>query len=89
VLCNRASADPEGRPWSERKAPVWWDAEARGRTGHDVPDFMADGPPSYGPPRDATGVDEISRTHPFVMQADGKAWLFAPAGLAGGPLPAH
>ena len=23
------------------------------------------------------------------MQADGKAWLFAPAGLVDGPLPAH
>ncbi len=27
VLYNRASADPEGRPWSERKALVWWDPE--------------------------------------------------------------
>ena len=27
VLYNRASADPQGRPWSERKALVWWDAE--------------------------------------------------------------
>src|SRR5690606_21482450 len=27
ILYNRASADPEGRPWSERKAYVWWDAE--------------------------------------------------------------
>ena len=26
VLYNRASADPEGRPWSERKKLVWWDA---------------------------------------------------------------
>ena len=27
MLYNRASADPEGRPWSERKAYVWWDPE--------------------------------------------------------------
>jgi formate dehydrogenase major subunit len=26
---------------------------------------------------------------PFIMQADGKAWLFAPGGLADGPLPTH
>ena len=26
VLYNRASADPQGRPWSERKKLVWWDA---------------------------------------------------------------
>src|SRR5581483_7144357 len=24
-LYNRASADPDGKPWSERKALVWWD----------------------------------------------------------------
>ena len=28
ILYNRASADPEGRPWSERKAYVWWDEDA-------------------------------------------------------------
>ena len=25
MLYNRASADPEGKPWSERKKYVWWD----------------------------------------------------------------
>jgi formate dehydrogenase major subunit len=89
VLYNRASADPEGRPWSERKALVWWDAEQGRWTGHDVPDFIADRPPSYRPPEGATGVDAISGTDPFIMQADGKGWLFAPAGLVDGPLPAH
>jgi formate dehydrogenase major subunit len=89
VLYNRASADPEGRPWSERKALVWWD-EKQGRwTGHDVPDYIAGRPPSYRPPEGATGVDAISGTDPFIMQADGKAWLFAPAGLVDGPLPTH
>ena len=37
----------------------------------------------------ATGVAAISGVDPFIMQADGKAWLFAPAGLVDGPLPAH
>jgi formate dehydrogenase major subunit len=89
VLYNRASADPEGRPWSERKALVWWDAEQGRWTGHDVPDFIADRPPSYRPSAGATGVDAISGIDPFIMQADGKGWLFAPAGLVDGPLPAH
>jgi formate dehydrogenase major subunit len=25
IIYNRASADPEGRPWSERKRYTWWD----------------------------------------------------------------
>ncbi len=89
VLYNRASADPEGRPWSERKALVWWDEEKGQWTGHDIADFVADRPPSYRPPPGATGVAAISGIDPFILQADGKAWLFAPAGLADGPLPAH
>jgi formate dehydrogenase major subunit len=89
ILYNRASADPEGRPWSERKALVWWNAEDGRWVGHDVPDFVADRPPSYRPPEGATGVAAISGIDPFIMQADGKAWLFAPAGLTDGPLPAH
>ncbi len=89
VLYNRASADPDGNPWSARKALVWWDAEAGRWTGHDVPDFIADRPPDYRPPAGATGVAAISGIDPFIMQADGKAWLFTPAGLVDGPLPTH
>ncbi len=89
VLYNRASADPEGKPWSERKALVWWDQGQQQWTGHDVPDFIADRPPSYRPPAEAQGTAAISGIDPFIMQADGKAWLFAPAGLVDGPLPAH
>jgi formate dehydrogenase major subunit len=54
-----------------------------------VPDFVADRPPSYRPPAGAIGVDAISGSDSFIMQADGKAWLFAPAGLVDGPLPTH
>ena len=89
VLYNRASADPDGKPWSERKALVWWDAEQGKWAGHDIADFVADRPPSYRPPEGATGVAAISGTDAFIMQADGKAWLFAPAGCVDGPLPAH
>jgi len=89
ILYNRASADPDGKPWSERKAYVWWDPEAGRWIGHDVPDFPATRPPSYRPPEGATGVDAISGIDAFIMQNDGKAWLYAPAGLADGPLPTH
>ncbi|NYI04878.1 formate dehydrogenase [Allostreptomyces psammosilenae] len=89
VLYNRASADPRGRPWSDRKALVWWDAERREWTGHDVPDFPAGRPPDHRPPDGARGVDAIGGTDAFVMQSDGKGWLYAPAGLVDGPLPTH
>ncbi len=89
VLYNRASADTDGKPWSKRKELVWWDEEQGKWAGHDVPDFVADRPPSYRPPAGARGVAALSGIDPFIMQADGKAWLFAPAGLVDGPLPAH
>ncbi len=89
MLYNRASADPQGRPWSKRKELVWWDPERQKWTGHDVPDFEEDKPPDYVPPDGAEGPDAIAGDHPFIMQADGRGWLFAPAGLQDGPLPAH
>ncbi len=89
ILYNRASADPDGKPWSERKRYVWWDAEQGRWTGADVPDFEPDKPPDYLPPDGARAQDALAGADPFVMQTDGKAWLFAPAGLADGPLPAH
>lgn len=89
ILYNRASADPEGRPWSERKAYVWWDEEQGRWTGHDVPDFPPTKRPDYRPPEGATAGDAIAGDEPFIMQSDGKAWLYAPAGLVDGPLPSH
>lgn len=89
ILYNRASADPEGRPWSERKALVWWDPERGEWTGHDVPDFQKDKAPDHVPPEGATGPQALSGTDPFIMQADGKGWLYVPSGLTDGPLPAH
>jgi formate dehydrogenase major subunit len=89
LLYNRASADPQGRPWSERKRWVWWDAEQARWTGYDVPDFPADKPPDYVPPPGATGIDAHRGDAPFIMLADGKGALFAAAGLRDGPLPTH
>jgi formate dehydrogenase major subunit len=87
ILYNRASADPAGNPWSERKKYIWWDGEKW--TGLDVPDFEETKPPDYVPPDDAKAEQAIAGDHPFIMQADGRSWLFVPQGLEDGPLPAH
>jgi formate dehydrogenase major subunit len=89
ILYNRASAAPDGTPWSERKRYLWWDAEAGTWAGPDVADFIADRAPDHVPEDGATGPDAIGGQDPFIMQTDGKGWLFAPSGLADGPLPAH
>jgi formate dehydrogenase major subunit len=89
LIYNRASADPAGRPWSERKAYIWWDEESGKWTGHDSPDFKQTMRPDYVPGEDAAAEDALCGDDPFVMQADGRSWLFAPAGLRDGPLPTH
>jgi formate dehydrogenase major subunit len=89
VLYNRASADPAGQPWSEAKRLIVWDAEARRWTGGDVPDFPLGKPPDAAADPNGRGVDGHSGADPFLMQADGRGWLFAPRGLKDGPLPTH
>jgi formate dehydrogenase major subunit len=89
VLYNRASADPAGKPWSERKRLVWWDEHEGRWTGHDVPDFKADMAPDHVPEKGARAEDALRGDQPFIMQEDGRGWLFAPSGLADGPLPTH
>ena len=89
ILYNRASADPDGKPWSERKKYVWWDEEEGKWTGYDVPDFPVNKAPDYRAPDDAEGMDAISGDDPFIMMADGRAWLYSPSGLLDGPMPTH
>ena len=93
ILYNRASADPEGHPWSERKQLIWWDASANdGKgawVGHDVPDFEMNKAPTADAQEKGEGMDALSGSDPFIMQADGRGWLFAPQALKDGPLPTH
>jgi len=89
IIYNRVSADPQGRPWSERKKYVWWDEAQAKWTGLDVPDFPETKPPGYRPPPGATGMEAHSGTDAFILKGDGVGWLYVPEGLVDGPLPTH
>jgi formate dehydrogenase major subunit len=89
ILYNRASARPDGKPWSERKALVWWDADQKKWTGHDTPDFTQDKAPDYRPEKGAKGDDAIAGDKPFIMHPDGVGWIWVSSGLKDGPLPTH
>jgi len=89
ILYNRASARPDGQPWSEAKKWIWWDEEQGQWTGYDVPDFAATKAPDTPADPNGIGLDAHSGTDPFIMKADGKGWLFAPTGMVDGPLPTH
>ena len=89
ILYNRASARPDGKPWSERKALVWWDEGKREWVGHDVADFTRGKAPDYKPGADRGGDEAIAGDAPFIMHPDGLGWLWVPSGLNDGPLPTH
>jgi formate dehydrogenase major subunit len=89
ILYNRASARPDGKPWSERKKLVWWDENNREWVGEDVPDFKKDTPPDYRPEQNAEGMKAIGGDKPFIMHPDGVGWLWVSSGLKDGPLPTH
>jgi formate dehydrogenase-N alpha subunit len=74
ILYNRASADPQGKPWSERKSYVYWDGSKW--TGADVPD--------YGPT-----IAPDKNVGPFIMNPEGVSRLFARKLMAEGPFPEH
>ena len=54
-----------------------------------MPDFTVTKAPTVPADDNGVGLAWHSGTDPFIMHNDGKAWLFVPAGLVDGPLPAH
>jgi formate dehydrogenase major subunit len=76
VLYNRASADPQGRPWDPERAGIRWDAAA-GKWVGDVPDY-----PPTADPRDPKAP------LPFIMTGEGTGRLFSNS-VADGPFPEH
>jgi formate dehydrogenase major subunit len=77
VLYNRASCDPEGKPWDASRRQVWWNETAQRWVGNDVPDFKVD-----SHPKDHMG--------PFIMNPEGVGRIFGPlTAFADGPFPEH
>ncbi len=74
ILYNRASCDPAGKPWDEKRKLIEWDGAKW--SGLDVPDFKADAGPDSG-------------VMPFIMTNEGVARLFALDKMAEGPFPEH
>jgi len=75
VLYNRASCDPQGKPWDSERRQIWWDEGQQKWVGNDVPDFKAD-----SNPKDHMG--------PFIMNPEGVGRIFGPlAAFADGPFP--
>ncbi len=89
ILYNRASAAPDGTPWSERKKLVWWDESKREWGGDDVADFTKTKRPDAKGDPDKDGDEALPGDAPFIMHPDGVGWLYVPSGLKDGPLPAH
>ena len=77
VMYNRASCDPQGKPWDAERKQVWWSETQQRWVGNDVPDFKADSKPA----------DHMG---PFIMNPEGIGRLFGPlAAFAEGPFPEH
>jgi formate dehydrogenase major subunit len=76
VLYNRASADPQGRPWDPKRVGIQWDAASASWIG-DVPDYPIAADPT-----------KPNAPLPFIMTGEGTARLFS-NGVADGPFPEH
>jgi formate dehydrogenase major subunit len=90
IIYNRASARPDGKPWSERKKLVWWDEERKEWTGLDNADYDKHmSPDTHDDLRNGHGVKALGGSKPFTLHPDGVGWLYVASGLKDGPLPAH
>ncbi|MCF5570108.1 formate dehydrogenase-N subunit alpha, partial [Pseudomonas sp. PA-3-11C] len=74
ILYNRASADPQGKPWDPKRKVISWDGERW--SGIDVPDYPIHEPPG-------------SNVNPFIMLPEGLGRLFSCAEMNDGPFPEH
>jgi formate dehydrogenase major subunit len=74
ILYNRASCDPDGKPWDPSRTLIKWNGSKW--AGFDVPDFVPTSKPEAG-------------MGPFIMQPEGTGRLFSLGLLRDGPFPEH
>ena len=74
ILYNRASADPQGKPWAESKKIIEWNGTQW--VGFDVPDYGVAVAPEKG-------------VGPFILNEEGVARLWTRDLMRDGPFPAH
>ncbi|MGO3858508.1 MAG: formate dehydrogenase-N subunit alpha [Neisseriaceae bacterium] len=74
ILYNRASCDPQGKPWDPNREVIKWMGDHWG--GADVADFKNTEAPGSG-------------MNPFIMNEEGVGRLFSTRKLVDGPFPVH
>ncbi len=83
IIYNRASVDPQGKPWDPKRAVVKWDPVKEDPVSKKPGVWVGDVPDGPAPPM-ATEKGKL----PFIMMATGVGGIFGP-GLADGPFPEH
>lgn len=85
ILYNRASVDPQGKPWNPKRPVIKWNPDKLDpMTKKTAPGWDGDVPDGPAPPM----ADEKAGKYPFIMRPDGMGSVFGP-GLADGPFPEH
>ena len=83
IIYNRASVDPQGRPWDPKRAVIKWDPNKEDPATKKPGTWVGDVPDGPAPP-----MTSEKGKYPFIMTATGVGAVFGP-GLADGPFPEH
>ena len=101
IMYNRASADLQGRPWSEKKKLIYWDPNKKSRTrrqdhhgswvspsGEGI-DFQPTKAPDFRGKDNGIGFDWLWRQRSLHHAAGRQGLALCARGLVDGPLPTH
>jgi formate dehydrogenase major subunit len=83
IIYNRASVDPNGKPWDPNRALIQWDPVKLDPKTNKPGVWVGDIPDGPAPP-----MALAEGKKPFIMKPDGVGSIFGP-GLADGPFPEH